>query len=71
MSNHEFAPPARHHGYIDPAQIQKIKEGGKKADAIRKKAEELHQKEDVPQAESMLEEALKKIEKNSPNPPSA
>lgn len=45
----------------DPKYAKKIKEGGKKADQIRKLAKEHHEKLEVPSAEAQLEEALKKI----------
>ena len=38
---------------IDPKKIKKIKEGGKKADEIREKANEHHKKEEIPKAEEI------------------
>lgn len=46
---------------IDPKRVQKIKEGWKKAEEIRKKATEHHHSTDVPAAEEQLLEDLKDL----------
>ena len=43
------------------AELRKLHEQAKKADILHKKAEEHHLKNDIPAAEQMLEEELKKL----------
>ena len=50
-----------HRRQIDPKKIAKIKEGGKKADAIRQQADAHHEAEEVPKAEEELLKDLNKI----------
>jgi hypothetical protein len=59
MGEGDFMPIGRHRRKYDPKRAQKIKEGGKKADKIRKIANSMHRKHEVPKAE---EELLKDLE---------
>ena len=59
MGEGDHMPAGGHRRKIDPKKIQKIKEGGKKAEAIRQKADAHHKAEEIPQAE---EELLKDLE---------
>ena len=52
--NGDYMPISHHPRKIDPEQIKKIKEGAKKADEIRKKADAHHHQRDVPAAEEQL-----------------
>lgn len=61
MGQGDHMPSGGHRKKHDPKHAQKIKEGGKKADAIRKKADEYHAANDVPIAENQLEKDLKQI----------
>ncbi|MHA1574861.1 MAG: hypothetical protein ACTSXL_01800 [Alphaproteobacteria bacterium] len=54
-------PTGGHHRKADPKKIQKIKEGGKKADEIHKKTEAHHEEHEVPKAEEQLLEDLKNV----------
>ncbi len=47
------------------SQIQKIKEGGKKADIIRSIEKKYHSQSEIPQAEEELQAALEDIPSNS------
>lgn len=44
--------------YVSQGQIKKMKEGGKKADEIKKISDNHHENIDIPNAESFLEENL-------------
>ena len=57
--NGDQMPAGGHRRKADPAYVQKIKEGGRKAQRIAKETHALHQQEDVPLAE---EELLKDLE---------
>jgi hypothetical protein len=46
---------------VTKQDMERLKKGGIKADAIKRKSEEEHSKKDVPEAEKRLEEDLKKI----------
>ncbi|PIZ72015.1 hypothetical protein COY07_03930 [Candidatus Peregrinibacteria bacterium CG_4_10_14_0_2_um_filter_43_11] len=46
---------------IDPKRLKKLKEGGKRADAIHQKSEMQHVLTEVPMAEEELAEDLKKL----------
>ena len=59
MGEGDLMPIGGHRRKTDPKKIQKIKEGGKKADEIHKKTEAHHEKHEVPAAE---EELLKNLE---------
>ncbi|MFH1012699.1 MAG: hypothetical protein V1760_03035 [Candidatus Peregrinibacteria bacterium] len=54
-------PAGRHHGSPDPRHAQKVKEGGKKADALRKKRERHHKELEVPIAEKELLKDLEQL----------
>ena len=61
MGQGDFMPIGGHRKKYDPKHAQKIKEGGKKADAIRQKAMEEHKSVDVPAAEDELLKDLENI----------
>lgn len=62
MGEGDFQPTGGHRRKpLDPKKIQKIKEGGRKADEIRKKADVHHESHDVPAAEEELLKDLGKI----------
>ncbi len=61
MGQGDFIPTGRHRRKHDPKHAKKIIEGGKKADAIRQKAMEEHNKIDVPAAEDELLKDLENI----------
>lgn len=61
MSRRELMPSGGHRKKADPKRIKKILEGGKKAEEIRKKAEEYHKAKEVPSAEEQLMKDLKNI----------
>jgi len=54
-------PTGGHRKKHDPKHAQKIKEGGKLADEIHKKAVEYHKTHDEPAAEEQLEKDLENI----------
>ena len=54
-------PTGGHRRKIDPKKIEKIKEGGKKADKIHKKTEAHHHEQEVPAAEEKLLKDLKDL----------
>lgn len=59
MGQGDHMPIGGHRRKYDPKHAQKIKEGGKKAEKIRKKSNHHHKEVEVPQAE---EELLKDLE---------
>ena len=59
MGAGDYMPTGGHKRKHDPKHAKKIKEGGKRADAIRKMTDEHHNAEEVPKAE---EELLKDLE---------
>ena len=59
--NGDYMPSGGHKRKHDPKHAQKIKEGGKKADAIRKKADEHHKTVDEPAAEEKLLKDLEEL----------
>jgi len=61
MGEGDIMPIGRRRKKADPKHAQKIREGGKKADAIRKKSNEHHKKVEVPIAEEQLEKDLKDL----------
>ena len=61
MGQGDFIPTGGHRRKYDPKHAQKIKEGGKRADIIHKKAMEEHKKVDVPAAEDELLKDLEDI----------
>ncbi len=61
MGEGDLMPTGGHHRKADPKKIQKIKEGGKKADEIHKKTEAHHEEQEVPAAEEELLKDLKDI----------
>lgn len=66
MGQGDFLPISGHRRHYDPKHAQQIKEGGKKADAIRKQATKQHKEVEVPKAE---EELLKDLEAISTSKP--
>lgn len=64
MGIEDRAPAGRYRKKVDPKRAQQIREGGKKADEIRQQSMAQHQKLEVPLAEKLLEEELKKIKNN-------
>ena len=67
MGQGDFMPIGGHRRKADPKLIKKIKEGGKKADQIRQKADEHHHAHDVPKAEEELLKDLDSINNNHKN----
>lgn len=61
MGEGDHMPGGGHRKRIDPKKIQKIKEGGKKAEAIREKANAQHKAEEIPKAEEELMKDLEQI----------
>jgi hypothetical protein len=61
MGEGDLMPIGRHRKKRDPKYAQKIREGGKKADRIRKKSNEHHKKVEVPIAEEQLLKDLKNL----------
>ena len=61
MGQGDLMPIGGHYRKPDQKHAQKIREGGKKADAIRQKAEEHHKAEEVPTAEEELMKDLENI----------
>ena len=54
--------PSGYHAHrTDPRYAKKIREGGKRADALRKQSDQQHKTLEVPVAETQLEEDLKKL----------
>ncbi len=69
MGQGDYMPVGGHKRKANPKHAKAIKEGGKKADAIRKKARAHHHQVEVPLAEEELERALEELEANdAPNP---
>jgi len=64
MGEGDLMPIGGHKRKRDPKRAKKIREGGKKADAIRKKTDEHHEKVEVPIAEEKLLEDLEQIPNN-------
>ena len=64
MGEGDFMPSGGHSRKADPARAKKIKEGGKKADAIHQKTEAHHKSEEEPAAESELLKDLDAIPKH-------
>lgn len=60
----EITPMGGHRKKADPAYAKKIKEGGKKAQAIAKETHAIHQQQEVPQAEEELLKDLANFENN-------
>lgn len=58
MGEGDHMPMGRRKKQIDPKKLQKIKEGGKKADAIRERADNYHKAHDIPAAEEELRKDL-------------
>jgi hypothetical protein len=67
MGQGDYIPTGGHQRKFDPAHAKRVKEGGKKADAIRQKATEHHEKVDVPTAEEELLKDLEEIPNDKPN----
>ena len=61
MGEGDFMPAGRHRRKHDPKHAKKIREGGKKADAIRKKTNHLHREIEVPAAEEELLKDLSEL----------
>jgi len=61
MGQGDLMPIGGHRRQLDPKKIKKIKEGGKKADAIHQKTEALHKAEEVPKAEEQLLKDLEQL----------
>ena len=61
MGAGDLMPIGSHKRKPDPKRAKKIREGGKKADEIRKQANIHHKSVDVPIAEEQLEKDLKKL----------
>ena len=62
MGEGDFMPVGRHRRKYDPKHARKVKEGGKKADAIRKKTNKHHKVIEVPKAEEELLKDLNQID---------
>lgn len=62
MGEGDFMPAGRRRRKADPKHAQKVKEGGKKADAIRKKTNEHHKVIEMPKAEEELLKDLEQLE---------
>ncbi|MDH5597457.1 MAG: hypothetical protein OEY44_05085 [Candidatus Peregrinibacteria bacterium] len=60
--NGDLMPIGGHKKKYDPKHAQKIKEGGKRAEEIRKKTVEAHQQEEVPIAEDNLLKELEEVQ---------
>ena len=61
MGEGDFMPSGGHSRKRDPKHEQQIKEGGKLADKIHKKAIAYHKAHDIPAAEEQLEKDLENI----------
>ena len=61
MGQGDLMPIGGHRRKYDPKHAQKIKEGGKKAEKIRKKSNRHHKAVEVPKAEEELLEDLEKL----------
>jgi len=61
MGAGDYMPMGRHKRKHDPKRAKKIKEGGKRADAIRKMTDEHHQAHEVPKAEEELMKDLSEL----------
>jgi len=61
MGEGDFMPIGGHRRKHDPKHAKKIKEGGKKADKIRKLANAHHKEHEVPKAEDQLLQDLEGI----------
>ncbi len=59
--NGDLMPAGGHRRKADPKRAKQIQKGGKKADAIRQKADEHHKSVDEPAAESELLKDLDNI----------
>lgn len=66
MGEGDFMPQGYRRKKADPKRAAKIKEGGKKADEIRKKAMTHHHEHDVPKAEEDLLKDLESIPNKQP-----
>jgi len=62
MGEGDYAPAGHHHKRYDPNAVRRLKEGGKKADAIHHLAMKHHEEHDVPAAEAELQKALEEME---------
>ena len=59
MGEGDFMPAGRHHQHrADPRRAQKIREGGKRADVMKKISEQHHETLEVPKADEELEKDL-------------
>ena len=67
MGEGDMMPSGSYRRHYDPKYAAKVKQGGKKADEIRKLAEEHHEKLEAPRAEDELQKALQKIENQPKN----
>jgi len=61
MGDGDLIPTGYHSRKTDPAYAKKIREGGKRADAMRAHREQHHATLEVPVAETQLNEDLKKL----------
>lgn len=61
MSEGDLLPQGSHRKNPDPKRIQKIKEGGKRADQIHKQADAHHKAAEVPVAEQQLMKDLEEF----------
>lgn len=65
MGEGDFMPVGRHRRRYDPDYAKKLREGGKKAAEIRKKASRHHGAIEVPKAEEQLLKDLEALEKKN------
>jgi hypothetical protein len=61
MGEGDLMPTGGHRRKYDPRRAQKIREGGKAAEAIREKSDEHHKKVEEPIAEKQLLKDLKNL----------
>jgi len=54
-----FSGSSRRKQYVSQAQLQRLAEGGRKADSIRKSSNNHHENYDISEANKLLEEAKK------------
>jgi hypothetical protein len=62
MGEGDFMPTGGHQRRYDPKRAQKIREGGKIADKVRKTANQHHREQEVPAAEAQLLKELEKLD---------
>ncbi|MBN1258790.1 hypothetical protein JXA05_03470 [Candidatus Peregrinibacteria bacterium] len=65
MGAGDYMPTGHHRRRYDPKAAKRIREGGKKADAIRQLSVKQHQEHEVPAAEEELQKALEAMENNN------